>query len=694
MKKLLFIACAFTTVAHAQVIDRSKRPKAAPAPVLNYKDPAVTKLPNGITVIVVEDHKLPKVNATMQIDVGPIVEGDKAGLMQLLGSMMGEGTKNLPKEQFDEAVESLGSSVYFSSNGGGATALTRYFDKTFGYFADGIKNPAFPQASFDKVKKQAITGFKSNEKNAETIATRVFSALAYGKKTAFGEFETEQTLSSITLADIQAAYKNYITPSRCYITFVGDITPIAANALVKKYFSTWAGRKLPEPTGTDVKNVEKTEINFVDLPSAVQGQMAVGNVVNNQMSNPDYHALLMANQILGGGADSKLFMNLREKHGFTYGSYSRVGSGRFQSLFKASAAVRTDKVDSAVNELFKEILNMRDGKVTDEELSIAKAKYNGNFAMGLENPARSAEFAYNIMVNNLPKDFYKLYLQKINAVNIADIKRVSNTYFSEAASRIVIVGNAKQILPKLPRLGFGIKMYDKFAEPVVEAAANTNVKTTNTTTDAISAFGVIEAYLTAIGGKDAAKAVNTLAMEYTVELQGRKFVGVTKRANPTKSYTDLKMGAMVVMQSVFNGTTGYQKQGPQKMDMGPDEIKEQLDEPGCIPHINYNGAGIKTEYIGAGKIGDEATYRLKATFTSGRVSVQEFGQKSGLLLKEETTANQGGQSTDVTIEYSNYKKVGNLLLPFKVTRNFGGLEITADVTSYKINEGVTDADFK
>ena len=380
---IILLQCGFAQVK----VDRSKKPPAGPAPIVSIKDPVIFTLPNGMTVLVVENHKFPKISASLNIDAGPVYEGKKAGLLDLMGQMLGEGTTTMPKDKFDEAVDMIGADVNLSSSGGSASALTRYFEKAFNLMADGLKNPSFPQASFDKLKSFTLTGLKANEKSAPAIAARVNTALSFGKNTALGEFTTEETVKGLTLDDVKEAYKNNITPSRSYLTFVGDITPAVAKALATKAFGNWTGKKLTLPSIPLVQNPAKTEIDFVDLPTAVQGELNIGNLVNNPMNNKDYHALLVANQILGGGAESKLFMNLREKHGFTYGSYSRIGSGRFQSLFTASAAVRTDKVDSAAAEIFAEILNMRDGKITKEELENAKAKYNGSFALGMEGPS-------------------------------------------------------------------------------------------------------------------------------------------------------------------------------------------------------------------------------------------------------------------------------------------------------------------
>ncbi len=383
MTKIFCLLCGLglSYSIHAQVIDRSKPPQAAAARQVSFADPVTFTLPNGITVLVVENHKLPKVTANFAIDMGPVKEGNKAGVMTLMGQMLSEGTTKNTKAKFDEAVDLIGADVNLFYSGGSTSALTRYFEKAFMLMAEGLRYPSFPQESFDKLKKQAITGLKSGEKSAAAISARVVGALSYGKNTAMGEFETEETINSITLDDVKQFYRNYITPSRGYLTFVGDITPGAAKSIALKAFADWKGKKLELPVIKNSDNVKTTEIDFIDVPTAVQSEIRVTNLINNPMTNPDYHALLLANQVLGGGFEGKLFMNLREKHGFTYGSYSNVGNGRFQSQFSSSAQVRSEKSDSAIAEMMKEIENMRSGNITAEELEVAKAKINGNFAI-------------------------------------------------------------------------------------------------------------------------------------------------------------------------------------------------------------------------------------------------------------------------------------------------------------------------
>lgn len=698
MKKIIIaiISLLFVQLSFGQdKLDRSKLPVAGPAPKITIKEPVIFDLPNGLKVLVVENHKLPKVRANLNIDWGLVYEGEKAGVMDLMGQMLGEGTKTMPKAAFDEATDIIGADVFLSSSGGAASALTRYFEKAFTLMGDALKSPAFPQESFDKLKTQTITGLKSQEKSASAVATRVTNALHYGKKTAQGEFTTEESVKALSLDDVKEAYSNYITPSRAYLTFVGDITPAEAKALATKVFGNWTGRKLTLPKPGDVANPDKTEIDFVDLPTAVQGELSMGNLIKNPMSGKDYFPLLLANQILGGGADSKLFMNLREKHGFTYGSYSSTGSSRFQSLFKASAAVRTDKVDSAINEMVKEIINMRDGNITQEELDIAKAKFNGSYALRMEDPSITATYASNILINNLPKDFYSTYLQQINNVTINDIKRVAKNYFNETNSRIVIVGNAEKIIPNLMRLGYPIKKYDRNADPVVEETKDAKADESAKTTDGVSGFSIVEDYLKAVGGKAEIEKVKTVKATISLEMMGRAFSGVYLRSDPSKSLTEIKMGAMPIMKMMFNGSTGYMMQGPGgNTDLTENEINEQKDEKSIVPQLYYNTAAYKTEYLGKGKVSGEETYRLKVVMPSGRTSVQQFSIKSGLLLQEETTSYSGDMELPMTIEYKDYKKTGNLMLAMQITRNVSGQEFTFQFSDFKFNEGVADTDFK
>jgi zinc protease len=693
MRKIYILALTtlFAQAVVAQKLDRSQKPKPGPAPTITFADPVIYKLPNGITVLIVENHKLPKVTASYSIDAGPITEGSKAGVLTIMGGMLNEGTTTKTKAQFDEAVDLLGADVGVSSDGGSTSALTRYFDDAFLLMADALRHPAFPQASFEKLKSQSVTGLKSMERSAPAISGRVVNAISYGINNPMGEFTTEKSITGLTLADVKAAYSKYITPSRGYLTFVGDIKPEAAKALAVKAFGDWKGSTLTLPVVAKATNPSKTEIDVIDLPSAVQSEITVTNLIDLPLSSPDYHAVLLANELLGGGSDAKLFRNLREKHAFTYGAYSSAGSGRFQARFSATAAVRNEKVDSAVVEFLKEINVMRNEKISAEDLQNAKNLYNGSFALGLENPARMAAFASNILINNLPKDFYRTYLQKINAVTPEDILRVSKKYFGHDNARVVVVGKQETVLPGLSKLGYPVKLYDNYAKPVtapaISAAAAAPKK---------SAAEVISKYITAIGGEAELKKVTSIEQIADFEVQGQKLAANIKQLAPNLESNEISMNGTVVMKDVFNGTTGNKAQGPSKMAYTPDEIAEKKVKKGIFDQLYY-ATDSKLEVAGTAKVGTADAYKITVTSAAGKKKTEYYDVNSGLLLKEERTTNQNGADLTISTEYSDYRKAGNIMFPYKMNQSVqtpaGAQEFVITVKEVKINSGLKPTDF-
>ena len=216
------------------------------------------------------------------------------------------------------------------------------------------------------------------------------------------------------------------------------------------------------------------EINFIDMPNAVQSNISLTSTVKLKMSDPDYHAVLIANKILGGGFNSYLNMNLREEHGYTYGARSSVGTDKYISRFRAGAAVRNAVTDSAVVQTIKEIKRFQDEPVEADALSNAKAKYVGDFVLALERPSTIAQYAINTKINELPEDFYATYLEKINAVSIEDVNRVANLYFTADNARIIVVGKGSEVIENLEKTGIPINYFDTFANPLKNLNLQTN----------------------------------------------------------------------------------------------------------------------------------------------------------------------------------------------------------------------------
>jgi len=693
MRKILFTATGLLMLSgvFAQNIDRTHAPAPGPAPVIKLKDPAVYTLKNGIKVLVVEDHKVPSISASYFIYTGPVKEGEKAGAMSLMGGMLNEGTQHMSKADFDLAAEQDGTSISLNSSGGNVAALDRYFDKGLGLLADALRSPAMQQASFDKLKTQELNGLKSQGKDIKSIAGNVTGALAYGKNSPLGEFETIESVHQVELSDVKDFYKKYITPSNGYLTIIGDIKAEEAHKLAEKYFGDWTGAKVQVAKVPDVANPATTEIDLVDVPSAVQSVINVTNVISLPIDHPDYFAALIADQILGGGSDAYLFKDLREKHGFTYGAYSSVSGNVHQTRFNANAAVRNEVTDSSVMLLMQNIQKIRSEKVSEELLKDTKAVFNGNFALGTENTARIAGFARNIMIYNLPKDYYRTYLQKINAVTADDVQKAAKKYFNYSNTRIVIAGKADSIKASLKKLGYPVKMFDKDANPVTAEAAAA-VK------PAASAKEVIEHYIQALGGKDAVAKLSSILATGAMKVQGMELPVTDKRMAPNKELVEMSMNGQVVSKTVFNGTSGYQLQMGQKKDMSGDELARFKDQKSLIPQLHYLDGGFKLVPGKVVKIDGNEANQLNITGPSGKTSVEYYDVKSGLLLRSEVTSEMNGQSIQVRTDYGDYKKVGDLLInhsqSMTISSAQGSQEMTINYTDYKLNEGVTEADFQ
>ncbi|NAY91968.1 insulinase family protein [Muricauda sp. JGD-17] len=465
---LLIALSFFTSISLAQ-IDRTKQPTPGPAPEINLQEPERFELNNGLKVMVVENHKLPRVRIQLMIDNPPIFEGDKAGVGSLTSSLLGKGSTSIPKDDFYEEVDFLGASINIGAQSASASCLSKYFPRILELMADAALNPNFTQEEFEKEKDKLLTNIKSEEKDVSAIANRVELALAYGKKHPYGQITSEETVNNVALMDVEQHYRNYFVPANAYLVVIGDVEFDNVKELVTKAFTPWSKAVPPSFTYTKPSDAQYTQINFVDMPNAVQSEVTVQNITELKMKDEDYLDALLANRILGGGSQARLFVNLREDKGYTYGAYSSIRDNKYSPMrFSAYAQVRNAVTDSSVVQILSELDRITKEPVSDEELANAKAKYAGNFVMALEKPETVANYALNIETEDLPDDFYKTYLERIEAVTREDVQKAAQKYFSTSNARVVVTGRGQDVLENLEKVSFNGKAvpvlyYDKYA---------------------------------------------------------------------------------------------------------------------------------------------------------------------------------------------------------------------------------------
>ena len=679
-KILSLIAIITLSFAGSAQIDRSTMPKPGPDPVVKLGKAEKFNLPNGLKVIMVENHKLPRVSANLTIDNLPYFEGEIAGVSGLMGGLLGRGTTNITKDEFNEQVDFLGADVNFYSSGASAQSLKKYFPEILGLMADGVKNSQFTQEEFDKEVKITLENLKSNEKSVTAIARRVEDALTFGKNHPSGEFTTKETIGNITLDDVKNNYNTYYKPNNAYLVIVGDINIAETKKLVSSLFTDWAKGNVPTVEVAEPTNVSTTEIDFINMPNAVQSEIAVINNIDLKLGDKDYYAALLANKILGGGGSARLFNNLREDKGYTYGSYSSVRQSRHAATFRATASVRNMVTDSSVVEIQKEINKIRYQKVTEKELQDAKEEYIGGFVMDVQKPATAASFALNIARYNLPKDFYANYIKNINAVTLDDVQNAAIKYFRGDKARIVITGKGIDVLKNLEKSDYVIHYFDVEANPTEKPAMTLPVP------DGVTASSVVDKYLEAIGGENKLMAVKSLMMTSTAKVQGIDITLVNKVSAPNKTSIVVSGMGQTFQKVIFDGEKGYQERQGKRTDMEAEAIAKAKVKNVILSDLDYkHGELIRVEPL-EGK----NAYVLKYNETEVFYDIE-----TGLKVKEVvTTKTPDGKEVTVPTLFSDYKEVNGIKFPHTIGQKMGPMDLTFTVQEIKINEGVSDEDFK
>ena len=680
-KIVLLVAILSMSFALNAQVDRTKKPTPGPAPVVKFGKADKFTLKNGLTVIIVENHKLPRASARLTVDNKPYFEGTKAGVSGMMGSLMGRGTPSITKDDFNERVDFLGANIGFGSSSAFAASLSRYFDEVLGLMADGVKNSQFTQEEFDKEQKITLDGIKSNEKSVTSAARRVENLLTYGANHPYGEYISKESVNNITLADVETNYNRYYRPNKAYLIIQGDIKPKKIKKLVKKLFGDWKTGEIPEIEIQKPINVETTEINFINMDNAVQSEISIINNIELKLGDKDYYAALLANRILGGSGTARLFKNLREDKGYTYGSYSRIRQSRYAASFRATASVRNMVTDSSVVEMMKEINTIRYKKITKSELKNAKAQYIGSFVINVQKPETVAGYALNRELYNLPENYYETYLEKINAVTIDEVQNAAIKYFRADKARIIITGKGIDVLKNLEKNSdYNINYFDKYGNPSEKPEMTLPIP------DGMTATAVVNKYFEAIGGKEKAMAVKTTMMVSNATIQGTPLVMTTKASSPNKTLMTISVMGNTMQKVVFDGEKGYQEAQGRKTEMKPEDITEGKEANAIFKDLNYtSGELIRIEPIDGKntivlKIGNEEIF---------------YDMTSGLKVKAiKIVKTPGGKEVKVPTTYGDYKAVEGIMFPHSIEIKSGPMNLNFKIAEIKINEGVEDKDFE
>ncbi len=705
LRALAAVSVLSMSISMTAQIDRTRAPKPGPPPVVHVADPQETTLPNGLRVIVVENHKLPVVSVQMRFDHPPVAQGEMVGYQDLMGELLTAGTVRRTKEQLDEEVDRLGAQLSGSSDGLFASSLKRNFPALMGIVYEVVTAPLFPPAEFEKARTRYLSGLKMRPEDPDQIADAAGRALTYTKRHPYGEVPTEATVAKITRQQLVAYYERFFRPQDGYLVFVGDITSAEATALATRLFGTWTGAKVKSEVGPDgVETVQglgpvsftaarpearlPRRVAFVDRPGSAQSVIRVVFPVALEPKDPEALAAQVLNTILGGGVfNARLMQNLREKHAFTYGAYSQLDADRWCGAFRAGCSVRNAVTDSAVTEIMNEIMRIRQEPVTAEELALAKSYMAGSFARSLEDPRTIARFALNTRLFGLKPDHYSTYLQRLDTVSAASVLAAAQRLLKPDNATILVVGDKQETANKLTGLGAEkvILYFDANGDPYRETAALPEKGRT--------AQMVLDAYLKAIGGADRLTRVKSLKKVYEADMGGMTVTLTELFVAPHNYAMSMASGPMVMQRLVYDGTRGEKSGMEPAVGLVDQELEDARQSSYPFPELAYRELDYGAVLNGVVEIDGRKCDRIFVKKAAGGVFTEYYDQATGLKIRRTETQNAPQGTMQVTTDFKDYKEHDGILFPETIEQDLGA-NVRFAARTIEVNGSIPAAEFK
>jgi predicted Zn-dependent peptidase len=463
----------FQSIATAQAtFDRSKPPELGPPPRVSLPPIVTRQFPNGLKLLIVEQHELPLADFALVVGSGSTADpSGKPGVANLVSAMLREGTTTRKSLEIADQTAFLGISLFPASSWESSTLTlhtpTAQLDSALALFADVALHPSFPANEFERIRKQRLTELLQLRDRGPAIANIAFPAIVYGTAHPYGipSIGTEASVKSLTTADLQAYYQNSFKPNNATLIVVGDVTPAQIEQKINDLFGNWQRTDVPQLSYGEPPKATTTTIYLIDKPGAAQSSFRIG-AVGVPRSTSDYFALTVMNTILGGSFTSRLNQNLREARGYTYGAGSEFEMRRAAGPFLAYAEIVTAKSDSALIEFMKELNGIRQA-VPAAELSRAKRYLQLQLPGNFETTQEIAAALVPVALYGLPLDYYNNYVQSIEGVTQADVARVAQQYINPGSLAIVIVGDRKTIEAGLKAVNLGpIVIRDIAGQPI------------------------------------------------------------------------------------------------------------------------------------------------------------------------------------------------------------------------------------
>jgi predicted Zn-dependent peptidase len=460
-----------STMSEITLLDRSKPPIPGPLPTVNFPKFREEELSNGLRVFLVENHEQPLVNVSLYVRAGSMHDPAlKEGLAAVTTDLITKGTARRNAEQIAEEIDFIGGSLSSNASWDSMTlstgVLSKFLDKALDLLADVALNPTFPQDELERVRLQRLAALKQAKADAGFLADSQFSRLVfpnhpYGQQAS----GTETSIAQIGTEDIRKFYNAAFGPNYSFLIAAGDVEPKAFLAQLETLFGAWKpSRGLAMPLFHEVES-KAVSVALVEKPAAVQSAIRVGHT-GIARSNADYVVLHVLNMLFGGYFNSRVNMNLREKHGYTYGARSYFDARLYPGPFVVSTEVSTSVTSQSVAEILFELRRITDETISEEELTLVKNYVIGSFPLQLETPQQVASRVATIVAYDLPRDYYDTFRAKVAAITSDDLLAAARKYLHP--DHVTIVASGDLSVLKSTMAGFGaMVVYDTDGKPII-----------------------------------------------------------------------------------------------------------------------------------------------------------------------------------------------------------------------------------
>jgi len=730
--------CLVGAIAFAQTRQWPSERPPSPLAARDIKFPPyeLQTLPNGLQVVAVLHHEQPVVNMRLLIRAGASFDPkNKLGLAHMAASLLDQGTKTKSASELNDEIDFIGGAM----GAGAGTDLTFVnmivmkdsFERGMRMLSEMARQPGFAQAEIDRQKQQTLSGLQVSLQDPEYVANSVFDRLVYGfHPYGLPETGTPETVSSITRDDLVAFHQKYFAPNNAIFAIVGDVTADEAFTTAKKVFTDWEKRELPTQKFVDPPDPTRRVI-VVNKPDAVQTEVRVGHI-GIPRKHPDYMAVNLAIRILGGEGSNRLHQILRTQRGLTYGAQANMDTLKETGDFEAETNTRSEATGEVLRLIVDEFWRIQRERVSEYELADAKAYLTGSFPLTIETPQSIAMQVVNVLFYGLPLEQLQTFRERVNAVSVDDIQRVAREFLRPDRLSVVLVGNASAFASQLKGVGFGtyetVELGDldltaanfkrspragqagragtygdvpaaQAFRPAVAAFVSLQQQSTIVPQEGEKAKALLDRAIEAKGGLEKLRGIKTIVAKQTLtnpEAPGRSTVTLNYLQYPDRFRIETNAGESAVI-TAYDGTEAWMKD-PRAVRAAPEQVAREaratLRRDSLALLLAAKDGKLTPRILPDVKdASGRVDHALEISGPDLNPIILYIDPATALIRKQVFTADVPGRPI-VEEQFSDYRAVDGVQIPFTASRKAGPLTLERKVTDIKFNTPIDPTLFK